>query len=125
MAVPCFIVNSGTDFGDYIKEIKPTFNDLDKDGSGRNLLDGKMYRTRIATKRAWAVTIDRMSEATMSAFLTAMYANDDYVNITTLDPKENRRLNKEYYFSTVDCGVQRAISGQTYYDGGSVTVTER
>ena len=38
MAVPMFVVN-GHDYAKLITELKPSRNDVDSDGSGRNLLD--------------------------------------------------------------------------------------
>ena len=46
MAVPMFVVN-GHDYAKLITELKPSRNDVDSDGSGRNLLDGLMYRSRL------------------------------------------------------------------------------
>ena len=56
MSRPIFKIN-GHDYTRYLAEdgLKPTRNDLDSDGSGRNLLDGLMYRSRIATKVKWTV----------------------------------------------------------------------
>lgn len=125
MPVPYFKVNNGIDYADYIKQISPSLNDLDADGSGRNLLDGEMHRSRIATKDAWAVDIDRMDAKTMSNFLTDMYSEGNYVHITILDPKKNKHVKKEYFFSTINIGVQRKIGTEVYYDGGSLTITER
>ena len=45
--------------------LAPVRNDIDADGSGRNLLDGLMYRARIAQKDKWTVKFNRMPELIM------------------------------------------------------------
>ena len=62
--VPVFIVN-GHDYTEYIQEIKPSRNDLDADGSGRNLLNGLMYRKRISSKAKLSVSFLRLDEDMM------------------------------------------------------------
>lgn len=124
MSVPCCIIN-GNDYTKYVEELAPVDNDLDADGSGRNILDGKMYRTRIATKEKWGVKMLRLDEYIMSRLLKDLKAKGDYVNLTMLDAEENRRLTKEYYYSTVNKGVQLYRGGITVYDGVNFNITER
>lgn len=124
MAKPIFRIGEH-DYTDYIADegLQPSKNDLDADGSGRNLLDGLMYRNRIATKDKWTVSFLRLDEAVMSELLTDMDA--DYVSITMLDPKVNRMVTRTYYCSTINAGVQRYIGGRTVYDGVTFNITER
>lgn len=105
--------------------LQPVRNDLDADGSGRNLLDGLMYRTRIAQKDKWAVKFNRLPELIMKSI--AEDVDPVYVNITTLDPKTNRVLTKVYYTSTLTYGAQRydKSRGITVYDGCTFNMTER
>lgn len=103
--------------------LKPSKNDLDADGSGRNLLDGLMYRSRIATKAKWTVSFLRLDEIILSQLEKDMDA--DYVSITMLDAKENRHITRNYYCSTINEGVQRYIGGRTVYDGVTFNITER
>ena len=119
---PVFLLN-GHDYTEYIEELKPSLNDLDADGSGRNLLDGKMYRKRIATKNKWTVSFLRLDEILMKQLLTDM--DSQYVNVTMLDAKANRHVQRTYYTSTINQGVQRYIGGQTVYDGVTFDITER
>ena len=124
MAQPVFIVN-GHDYAEYIaaEGLKPSRNDLDKDGSGRNILTGLMYRTRIATKMKYSVSFLRLT-----ASLLAQLENDmsgEYVNITLLEAKSNRHVTRTYYTSTINEGVQRMIDGEVYYDGVAFDITER
>ena len=124
MAVPMFVVN-GHDYAKLITELKPSRNDVDSDGSGRNLLDGLMYRSRLATKRKWSVTFDRLDAKTMMQLENDMYGGKDYISITLLDARVNRGVTSSYYFSTISEGVQRSIKGKTYYDGVTFDIIER
>ena len=124
MAVPMFVVN-GHDYAKLITELKPSRNDVDSDGSGRNLLDGLMYRSRLATKRKWSVTFDRLDAKTMMQLENDMYGGKDYISITLLDARVNRGVTSSYYSSTINEGVQRSIKGKTYYDGVTFDIIER
>lgn len=124
MAVPMFVVN-GHDYAKLITELKPSRNDVDSDGSGRNLLDGLMYRSRLATKRKWSVTFDRLDAKTMMQLESDMYGGKDYISVTLLDARVNRGVTSSYYFSTINEGVQRSINGKTYYDGVTFDIIER
>ena len=124
MAVPMFVVN-GHDYAKLITELKPSRNDVDSDGSGRNLLDGLMYRSRLATKRKWSVTFDRLDAKTMMQLENDMYGGKDYISITLLDARVNRGVTSSYYFSTINEGVQRSSKGKTYYDGVTFDIIER
>ncbi len=121
---PIFLIN-GHDYTRYLAEdgLKPTRNDVDADGSGRNLLDALMYRTRIATKRKWTVSFNRLSGETLSQLERDMDA--EFVRVTMLDAKENRHMERSYYTSTITEGVQRYIGGETVYDGVTFNLTER
>lgn len=123
---PIFKIN-GHDYTKYLAEdgLKPTKNDLDSDGSGRNLLDGLMYRSRISTKDKWSVTFLRLDENIIKQLEADMYADKDYVTVTMLDAKSNRYLDKTYYCSTINEGVQRYIGEKTVYDGVTFNLTER
>lgn len=124
MSVPCFIINAH-DYAKYIKELKPSRNDLDADGSGRNVLDGDMYRSRIATKLKWEVSMVRLDEATMLQLETDLYREGDYVTVTLLEARTNTRIARSYYHSTINEGVQRYAGGKTVYDGVAFNITQR
>lgn len=121
---PVFLLN-GHDYTGYLAEdgLKPARNDLDAPGSGRNLLDGLMYRQRIATKQKWTVSFNRLRAGVLSQLERDMDA--DFVRITLLDAKENRYVERSYYSSTINEGVQRYIGGETVYDGVTFNITER
>jgi hypothetical protein len=124
MAKPIFKIGAH-DYTKYISDegLQPSRNDLDADGSGRNLLDGLMYRTRIATKQKWTVSFLRLDETVMSRLVADLDA--DFVAITMLDSKLNRPVTRTYYCSTINEGVQRYIGGRTVYDGVTFNLIER
>ena len=111
------------DYTDYVETLKPTANDIDKDGAGRNLLNGLMYRKKIGTKGKWSVTFLRLSESMMRQLRSDM--NNQYVTITVLDSMSNTHETKTGYCSTINEGIQLYVNGQTVYDGASFEITER
>ncbi len=130
MAKPCFIIETSAgdhDYSKYLAEdgLTPEDNDLDADGSGRNILDGLMHRNKIATKEKWAIKFNRLPASVMSALLKDIARGGNYLKCKMLDAKENRRTTKEYYCSAVKKGVQRYRGGQTFYDGCTFNITER
>lgn len=124
MALPIFKIGS-RDYTEYIaaEGLKPSRNDLDKDGSGRNILNGLMYRTRIATKMKYSVTFNRLTADVLQQLENDM--SPTYISVTLLEAKSDRHVTRVYYTSTINEGVQRAIDGVTYYDGVSFDITER
>ena len=121
---PRFVVN-GHDYTRYLaaEGLKPSKNDLDADGSGRNLIDGLMYRKKIASKMKWTVSFNRLTATLMAQIYADM--DSDYVTISMLDPKTNAYSSRVYYCSTINSGVQRSIGGEVYYDGATFDITER
>lgn len=113
------------DYTEFVAELKPVRNDLDAEGSGRNLLDGTMFRTRIAQKDKWSVSFLKLPELIMKSI--AEDINPEFVQITMLDPKTNRALEKTYYTSTLTYGSQRYDKSRnlTYYEGCTFDMTER
>lgn len=113
------------DYTEFVDTLKPVRNDIDADGSGRNLLDGEMFRTRIAQKDKWSVTFLKLPELIMKSI--AEDIDPEFAQITMLDPKSNRVLEKTYYTSTLTFGSQRYDKSQnlTYYEGCTFDMTER
>lgn len=122
MAQPIFQIN-GHDYTQYISELKPSRNDLDKDGSGRNILNGLMYRKRIATKLKYSVTFQRLTAEQLAQLESDM--SGEYVSITMLVAKTNTQSTRTYYTSTINEGVQHVVGGHTVYDGVAFDITER
>ena len=124
MSVPCFIIN-GHDYAAFIEEMKPVRNDLDEDGSGRNVLDGDMYRNRIATKLKWEVSMLRLDEALIMQLEEDLYREGNFVTVTLLEARTNTRVARSYYHSTINEGIQRYAGGRTVYDGVAFNITQR
>ena len=115
-----------TDYAEYVEDLNALRNDLDKDGSGRNILDGKFFRTRIASKKKWKIKFIDLDEDQMAIIATAFYP--EYLSIGFLDPQTKQYEIKEYYTSTFDYGSQRLTSPnekKVMYIGASVEITER
>lgn len=123
---PIFKIGNN-DYTRYLTEdgLKPSRNDLDSEESGRDLITGLMYRTRIGTKKKWTVTFDRLSSAILAQLLNDMDA--PFVQITMLDTKTQRHTAKYYYTSAINEGIQRYIKSDdtVVYDGVTFDITER
>lgn len=124
MARPVLIIN-GHDYAPYIEELSPSRNDLDADGSGRDVQTGEMFRTRIAVKQKWEVKMLRLSQALHMQLLADIYPVD--YNVTILDPTTGQQATKTMYTSTVPFGAQRydKETGAPYYDGMTFSMTEK
>ena len=119
------LIIGGTDFTRYVQDLQPTKNDLDADGSGRDIQSGRMYRNKIADKLTWEVTMLRMPESVAQSLHSKL--NRQYYNATTLLPGTNTRVEKEYYTSAIVYGSQKYIKSdnKTVYDGVSFSMIER
>ena len=124
MARPVLIIN-GHDYAAYVEELRPSRNDLDADGSGRDVQTGLMYRTRIAVKQKWDVKLLRLTEAVHRQLLADI--SGAFYNATVLDPVTGQQSTKTFYTSSVLFGAQRfdRNSGAPVYDGMSFSMTER
>ena len=124
MAKPVLIIN-GHDYAKYVEELTPSRNDLDAEGSGRDVQTGLMYRTRIAVKQKWDVKLLPIQEATHKQLLSDISAA--FYSATVLDPTTGAQVSKTFYTSTVPFGAQRynKETGKPYYSGMSFSMTER
>ena len=124
MAAPVLIIN-GHDYAPYIEELIPGRNDLDADGSGRDVQTGEMFRTRIAVKQKWDVKMLRLSE-TIHRQLLADIA-PAFFAATVLDPNTGATATKNFYTSSVPFGAQRydRNTGAPVYDGMTFSMTEK
>lgn len=124
MAQPVLIIN-GHNYAAYIEEMTPSRNDLDADGSGRDVQTGEMFRTRIATKQKWDVKLLRLSEDVHRQLLSDI--SGVFYDATVLDPATGAQDTKTFYTSSVPFGAQRYSreTGAAYYDGMSFSMTER
>lgn len=124
MATPVLIIN-GHDYAPLVEELNITNNDLDAEGSGRDVQTGLMYRTRIATKMKAEVKLLRLQQAQMRQ-LAADIAGTFY-SATVVDPTSGAQVTKSFYTSERPYGAQRynRESGAPYYDGVMFSMIER
>jgi len=121
---PTLIID-GKDFTEHVSEIKPENNDLDADGSGRDIHTGLMYRTKITDKDKLEVTMLRLYEDDMKTLRKAL--KPAFVSVTFLDSETNTHVTETMYCSSIPQGVQVYDKSRkkTYYEGVSFSLTER
>ena len=121
---PILIIDN-LDITNYVSELKPVKNDLDADGSGRDIQTGTMYRTKITDKMTWEVSLLRIPESVATSLFGKL--NNTYYNATILDPGTNTQQTKTFYTSSIPFGVQKYIKSDniTVYDGVSFSMIER
>ena len=148
MAEPVLIIN-GHDYARYVESLELSRNDLDADGSGRDVQTGLMYRTRIATKMKVDVKLLRLRyphvktgrlfflldlvvvSAAGIAFRNVNAALYSLISVFlmgyVLDPATGERTTRTFYTSSVPYGAQRydRRTGAPYYDGMAFSMTER
>jgi len=124
MAKPVLIIN-GHDYAPHVQELNISRNDLDAEGSGRDVQTGLMYRTRIATKMKAEVKLCRLQQAVQLQLLEDI--SGEFYSAAVLDPATGARVTKTFYTSTVPFGAQRynRETGAPYYDGMTFSMTER
>lgn len=124
MAKPVLTIN-GHDYAQYVEDLTPSRNDLDADGSGRDVQTGLMYRTRIATKQKWDVKMLPLGETIHNQLLSDI--SGVYFDAVVLDPITGATASKTFYTSSVPFGAQRydKESKKPYYDGMTFSMTER
>ena len=126
------------DYTQYVAELAPSRNDLDADGSGRDVKTGIMKRTPIAMKYKVDVQMLPLEETLHTQLCRdLMYRNPDshtnldkpdaFITVTVLDPATNTQSSKTVYISNVNYGSQlfRPSENKTYYYGMSFSLTER
>ena len=113
------------DYAPLVEELNIVNNDLDADGSGRDVQTGLMYRTRVATKMKVTVKLLRLQQAQMQQL--AADIRGTYYSATVVDPTTGTRVTKSFYTSERPFGAQRLNkkTGAPYYDGVTFNMTER
>ena len=121
---PVLIIN-GHDYAALVEELDISRNDLDAEGSGRDVQTGLMYRTRIASKMKAEVKLLRLQQAQMRQLASDIAGT--YYSATVVDPATGAQVTKSFYTSTVPFGAQRynKETGAPYYDGVTFSMTER
>lgn len=124
MAKPVLIIN-GHDYAAYVEALEMSRNDIDADGSGRDVQTGEMFRTRIASKLKAEVKLVRLPEAIHKQLLADI--SGVYYGAKLLDPETGAQSERTFYTSTVPFGAQRydRESGAPYYSGMAFSMIER
>ena len=124
MAKPVLIIN-GHDYAPYVSALEISRNDLDAEGSGRDVQTGLMYRTRIATKLKCEVQMLALQQTVHKRLLADL--SPVFFNATVIDPDTGQQATKTFYTSTVPFGAQRynRETGAPYYSGMTFAITER
>lgn len=129
MKTKCIIHKGAQEFdlAPFLMELKPSRNDLDADGSGRDVIDGYFYRERIADKIKLQLKFWPLDEDEMRQIGAILY--DQYLDLTYLDPRTNQYRRSDFYASTFDYGTQMSHKqGNSYvteYVGAALNITER
>ena len=124
MAKPVLIIN-GHDYAAYVEALDMSRNDIDADGSGRDVQTGLMYRTRIASKLKAEVKLVRLPEAIHKQLLADI--SGVYYSAKVLDPETGAQSTRTFYTATAPFGAQRydRESGKPYYSGMTFSMIER
>lgn len=123
MSKPTLVIN-GHNYTEYLAELTPTSNDLDADGSGRDVQTGEMVRKRITNKLTYEVKMLQLP-SNIAKQLSGDVVKSTYT-ATILSPITDTHVSKKFYTSSVPFGVQRYIptSKTTVYDGVSFQMIE-
>ena len=121
---PVLIINNH-DYAALVEELNLSRNDLDAEGSGRDVQTGLMYRTRITSKMKATVKFFQLQQAAMQQLLSDIA--QPFYSATVVDPATGAQVTKTFYTSTVPYGAQRynKETGAPYYDGVTFDMTER
>ncbi len=121
---PVLIINNH-DYAALVEALNLSRNDLDAEGSGRDVQTGEMFRTRVATKLKATVKLLRLQQATMQQLLSDI--SQPFYNATVVDPATGAQTTRSFYTSTVPFGAQRynKSTGAPYYDGVSFEMVEK
>ena len=124
MAKPVLIIN-GHDYAAYVEELNISRNDLDAEGSGRDVQTGLMYRTRIGTKMKVEVKLFAIQETIHKQLLSDI--SGVFYTAKVVDPATGAQAEKSFYTSTVPFGAQRynKETGKPYYSGMTFSMIER
>ena len=124
MAKPVLIIN-GHDYAPLVETLEISRNDLDAEGSGRDVQTGLMHRTRIASKMKMEVKLLRLQQMQMQQLVTDI--SGTFYNVTVVDPATGRQTTKSCYTSEIPFGAQRynRETRTPYYDGVAFSMIER
>ena len=121
---PVLIINNH-DYAALVEALNLSRNDLDAEGSGRDVQTGEMFRTRVATKLKATVKLLPLQQATMQQLLSDIA--QPFYSATVVDPATGAQTTRSFYTSTVPFGAQRynRSTGAPYYDGVTFEMVEK
>ena len=121
---PVLIIN-GHDYAPLVEELSIVSNDLDAEGSGRDVQTGLMHRTRIAAKLKAEVRLLRLQQPQMEQRASDIAGT--FYSATLLDPATGAQVTRSFYTSERPFGAQRLNreTGAPYYDGVTFNMIER
>ena len=121
---PVLIINNH-DYAPLVEELNLTNNDLDAEGSGRDVQTGLMYRTRIAAKLKAEVRMLRLQQPQLQQLMADIAGT--FYTATVVDPTTGAQVTKSFYTSERPFGAQRLNreTGEPYYDGVTFSMIER
>ena len=124
MAKPVLIINNH-DYAPLVEELNLTNNDLDAEGSGRDVQTGLMYRTRIAAKLKAEVRMLRLQQPQLQRLMADIAGT--FYSATVEEPTTGAQVTKSFYTSERPFGAQRLNreTGEPYYDGVTFSMIER
>lgn len=111
------------DFSDVLAEggLVWTRNDLDADGTGRDL-NGDLIRKRVASKVTLKVQTLPLMTSRISALLTAIYPES--FSVTYTDPQAGTQATKTMYANNVPATCQRAYGNTILWDAINFSLVE-
>ena len=112
------------DFHDVLEEggLVWTRNDLDADGSGRNLA-GEMERAVVTSKVTLDVKTIPLQTARISALLKALHKT--YSDVTYLDPEEGAVVTKTFYNSECPATCERQYGSTQMWESVNFKFVEK
>lgn len=113
------------DYTQYVEELNVVHNDIDAEGSGRDVKTGVMHRTRVAQKHTLTVKLIQVSQAVARAIFHDL-ENKTWLGVVYQSPCSNALATKNFYCSSVNFGSQRYIreSDKTVYQGMNFKLIE-
>ena len=124
MAKPVLIINNH-DYAAHVEELNITRNDLDAEGSGRDVQTGLMVRTRVASKLKVEVKLLPVQETVHKQLLSDI--SGVFYSATVIDPATGATATKTFYTATAPYGAQRynRETGKPYYCGMAFSMIEK
>lgn len=113
------------DYTRYVESLNIVHNDIEAEGSGRDVNTGAMERTRVAQKHTLTVQLLPVSQPVARAIFRDLEATG-WLGVTYQSPCRDRLDTKNFYCAGVNFGAQRydRFRDRTYYDGMSFKLIE-